>query len=161
MKTTSIIVATAALAISAVSAQNGLMVPPGCAIDCITLLAPTSGCSSTDYACFCQSNVFRNQFNTCVTGTCSSQDFQTTKSAVEALCNSAGVSVDLTPATTSIPNIDTMISGTGMNSTATGFGNFSTSASPKPDKSSAWRQAEISLTALGTTLVLGAVMFCA
>ncbi|KAK6542675.1 hypothetical protein TWF694_006619 [Orbilia ellipsospora] len=159
MKTTSVLTVAAALGVSAVSAQT-LMVPPNCAIECLTRLAPTSGCSTTNYGCFCQSKMFTNEFATCVTTSCSSQEFQTAKTAVEALCNTAGVSVELTPTMTNTTSTGTMTNGNGMNST-TGSGNFSASASPKPVKNSSWRQAEISLTALGTALVLGAVMFCA
>ncbi|EPS36445.1 hypothetical protein H072_10045 [Dactylellina haptotyla CBS 200.50] len=149
MKTTSIITAITTLAVSTVSAQS-LVAPPSCAIQCIMQLAPSSGCSNTDYACFCRSEVFATKFNGCVTSTCGNKDFLPTKTAVEALCGIGGVTVTLNLGSNTTTSFN---STTGTNST-----NISSTGSPTPDKNASSRKAEISFAALGTSLVLGAVM---
>ncbi|KAK6529995.1 hypothetical protein TWF694_003371 [Orbilia ellipsospora] len=97
MKFTTVLATTATLSASLVSAQTGLVLPPSCAITCITQLAPSSGCdaSITNYACFCKSQTFASTFASCVQKGCSAADLASTATAVQSLCGSVGVTISI------------------------------------------------------------------
>ncbi|EPS43625.1 hypothetical protein H072_2330 [Dactylellina haptotyla CBS 200.50] len=148
MKTTSILAVAATLTSSVVSAQ-GLVLPPSCAIDCITQLAPSSGCTAdlTNYACFCKSSTFASTFNTCITSGCSASDLESTKSAVITLCQSAGVTINF-PSTASGSTVPAGSSSTRAPSSSSTTGT-NPNAADKPGAA---------LGLLGTTLALGVAL---
>ncbi|KAF3927131.1 hypothetical protein AA313_de0210009 [Arthrobotrys entomopaga] len=149
MKFTTILATTATLSASLVSAQSGLVLPPSCAVNCITQLAPSSGCdaSITNFACFCKSQTFATGFATCVQNGCSAEDLASTATAVQSLCGSAGITI-------SIP------SGATTGSATVGAGASNTAAAGATETAGAPNGAMGSGVGMGLlgSVVLGAVL---
>ncbi|KAF3914825.1 hypothetical protein ABW20_dc0103556 [Dactylellina cionopaga] len=149
MKTTSIITFATILTTSLISAQS-LFTPPDCAIQCISQLAGRSGCTdSTNYACFCRSSVFLQEFSPCILKGCTAQEFQSTKQAVETLCAVAGAPVTV--------NVQPSGATTGSPSSTARSAAPASSTSPGRTPNSAGRNT-VTLCGLGGAFALAAVL---
>ncbi|KAH9027992.1 hypothetical protein EDB84DRAFT_284193 [Lactarius hengduanensis] len=63
---------------------------PACASPCVTASIPTSGCSSADNTCICDSNPFLIALSACINKSCSSDDIQETSTFYSIACAGEG-----------------------------------------------------------------------
>ncbi|KAH8984807.1 hypothetical protein EDB86DRAFT_2408256 [Lactarius hatsudake] len=97
---------------------------PACASPCVTTSIPTSGCSSADNTCICDSNPFLVAFSACINQICSSDDIQQALTFYSIACAGEGPGF-ATPATVS----STTGSGTPSSGIITSSSSVSTTSS--------------------------------
>ncbi|PSN67405.1 hypothetical protein BS50DRAFT_574104 [Corynespora cassiicola Philippines] len=136
---------------AAVNAQD-LSGIPNCALPCFATAVPASGCSISDTECQCTTgrDSITQSITECVPGKCSSEDIASLASAVEGICQRAGVTVSDLP--TSVP------SGTSGSSNASGTARLTSTGTGSPAQSTggaAVNAAGMGAVALGVAAVLG------
>ncbi|KAF9781566.1 hypothetical protein BJ322DRAFT_231443 [Thelephora terrestris] len=73
---------------------------PDCAVRCL-ISANAGECGHYDTACLCKSEQFLSQINGCFDKSCSASDLAQSVEAAVAMCRAAGVTLGVSPTSTS------------------------------------------------------------
>ncbi|KAH8985524.1 hypothetical protein EDB92DRAFT_1350540 [Lactarius akahatsu] len=106
---------------------------PACASPCVTASIPTSGCSSANNTCICESNPFLVAFSACINESCSSDDIQQALTFYSIACAGEGPGFSI-PATESSTTVSGS-SSSGIPTLSSSVSTTSTTSSSKPTSS--------------------------